>query len=195
MDKNYEMVDRRRAYRGDEIKTVACPQCRKEREVAAKSWIYPGRVCKTCSSLNREEALRNHSPNRDCRDCGEIKPLTEFYRKNATQCKPCANIATRQWQKSNKDAVKDIKRRTKLKAKYGLSLAEYKEMLEAQGGGCAICGSNDDGRNLSVDHCHVTGAIRGVLCSSCNMAIGLLKDSAELLIRAAGYLSKSDQPD
>jgi hypothetical protein len=76
--------------------------------------------------------------------------------------------------------------------KYGLSADEFEAMLATQGGCCAICGSDSAGRKdheaLSVDHCHATGKVRGLLCSKCNTAIGLLNDDPRALLNAAAYL-------
>lgn len=70
-----------------------------------------------------------------------------------------------------------------------MTVEQYERMLADQGGGCAICGSPRDAkRSLAVDHDHATGAIRGILCSGCNTGLGLLRDSRELLLRAADYL-------
>lgn len=81
-------------------------------------------------------------------------------------------------------------RNANLKAKYGITAAQYDQMLEAQGHGCAICGRREckSGKALAVDHSHVTGKVRGLLCGDCNKALGLLADSPELLKRAARYL-------
>lgn len=91
------------------------------------------------------------------------------------------------------------KRRLGLKL-YGLSEQQYADMLAAQGGVCAICDQDEPsahGRTgkqfrLSVDHCHVTGRIRGLLCQKCNRAIGLLGDDAELLRKAIEYLEQME---
>lgn len=126
-----------------------------------------------------------------CRICGETKSKDSFYRKNATVCKLCANKQTIEWQKDNPEAVKQIKRRVKLKEKYGLSINEYNKLLEKQGGGCAICGQVSGRRNLDVDHSHTTGKVRGVLCENCNKALGLYRDSVELLEKAIKYLKEN----
>lgn len=75
---------------------------------------------------------------------------------------------------------------------YGISLAEYEQMLEKQGGGCAICGATTDvgGRKLSIDHCHQTSLVRGILCAHCNQGLGHFKDSPHLLEKASKYLSQ-----
>lgn len=74
------------------------------------------------------------------------------------------------------------------KHKYGLSDSEFKAMLKAQSGKCAVCRRPQGGKMIAVDHCHKTGKVRGLLCSNCNMGIGLLQDSPKLLRKAAKYL-------
>ncbi len=75
-----------------------------------------------------------------------------------------------------------------------MTLDEYNRMLTAQGGVCAICGVKTarKGWRLAVDHCHATGRVRGLLCHRCNSAIGMMRESAELMRRAADYLNKGD---
>lgn len=89
---------------------------------------------------------------------------------------------------------KESRRRAHLKHRYGISLERYNAMLQDQGGVCAICKQPPDERTpdhwrgqLCVDHCHDTGAIRGLLCNHCNTAIGNL-GSAEAAMAAAEYL-------
>lgn len=77
--------------------------------------------------------------------------------------------------------------------RYGLSKEDYYAMLAAQGGGCAICGSPDPrnrskANRFSVDHCHKTGDVRGLLCGPCNTGIGQLNDDPKILTAAIGYL-------
>lgn len=71
--------------------------------------------------------------------------------------------------------------------KYGLSTAVVLALLDLQNNRCPICGRLAD-RNSSVDHCHKTGLVRGMLCRSCNAGIGQLRDSVELLRAAIAYL-------
>lgn len=78
--------------------------------------------------------------------------------------------------------------------KYGITTKGYNEMYESQQGKCAIC--NGEGfcmaehhkLKLVVDHCHTTGAVRGLLCHNCNRALGLFKDNIESLEKAVRYL-------
>lgn len=94
--------------------------------------------------------------------------------------------ATRAWQERNPDA----KLNAWLRRCYGISLEEYRAMEQAQGGVCKICKGPPCGKakRLSVDHCHRTGKIRGLLCSKCNTMIGLADDDPTVLDRATAYL-------
>lgn len=93
-------------------------------------------------------------------------------------CQPCYR---RQWRSYNPDAIASYRptpeqeRELRLKYKFGLTLDQYNEMLAAQGGVCAMCGGLDPIRNLAVDHDHKTGAIRGLLCGTCNTALGVVE--------------------
>lgn len=77
-----------------------------------------------------------------------------------------------------------------LKNTYGISIEQYEVMIADQGGGCAICNRQPGNRRLHVDHCHETGKIRGILCSGCNTALGLLNDNPDLIDKASDYLRK-----
>jgi hypothetical protein len=79
-----------------------------------------------------------------------------------------------------------------IRNQYGITLAEYNTMLEAQDYKCAICGNEDEveGRRLAIDHCHTTGKVRGLLCGKCNRGLGLFYDNEELLQSAIKYLNK-----
>jgi hypothetical protein len=78
----------------------------------------------------------------------------------------------------------------------GVDAARYQDMLREQGGVCAICRkpeSHRDGysgkpKDLAIDHCHESGAVRALLCSACNTALGLLNDDPELLFKAREYV-------
>jgi hypothetical protein len=72
--------------------------------------------------------------------------------------------------------------------RYGLEPAQHAALLVAQGGRCAVCRGSGGQRGLAVDHDHSTGRVRGLLCSACNSAIGLLRERAENFERAVAYL-------
>ena len=83
--------------------------------------------------------------------------------------------------------------------RFGLSLEQVKDMEVHQNGLCAICGSPETrklhGRHkrLAVDHCHKTGEVRGLLCGSCNTALGLFREDLDILASATSYLINSKQ--
>lgn len=79
--------------------------------------------------------------------------------------------------------------------KFGLTLAEYDAMVVARLGRCDICSTvpANQGGSLCVDHDHESGLVRGLLCSPCNRAIGLLGDTAASVARAAAYLANREE--
>lgn len=90
------------------------------------------------------------------------------------------------------------RRSYKLMNKYGITVAQYDEMLDRQGGCCAICGSDDPKQkpngyssrySFAVDHCHRTGAVRGLLCRNCNQGLGHFDDNRDSLQQAISYLN------
>lgn len=92
---------------------------------------------------------------------------------------------------------KDQSRHYGLMRYYGISVAEYAEMYRLQDGKCAICHQPETGKDkhgngkvLAVDHCHETGAVRELLCYSCNSMLGQARDKIEVLLAGAAYLRK-----
>lgn len=92
-----------------------------------------------------------------------------------------------------KEALAPKKRELNLMSKYGITLEEYDRMFTAQDGVCAVCRREDRRRkNLSVDHDHVSGRVRGLLCMDCNVALGLLEDDHGRIVRLAAYMSSME---
>jgi hypothetical protein len=89
----------------------------------------------------------------------------------------------------------ESRRAARVKHRYGLAHGEYERMVEAQGGVCAVCKQLPSAGNtrahwagkLCIDHDHVTGRVRGLLCNDCNLAVGYGKSPA-VLRAAADYL-------
>lgn len=105
-----------------------------------------------------------------------------------------AKAAQQRYRSKHPDKVASQRRAVTL-ARYGLTHAEYQRLLEKQGGGCAICRSNDPhhwSRRFQVDHDHKTGAVRGLLCSGCNGGLGLFKDDLERLRAAIHYIASAE---
>ena len=98
--------------------------------------------------------------------------------------------ANRAYRAKNTEKVRSQKAATHLRNRYGLKLADYDSFFEAQGGLCAICESPPPHQQrLCIDHNHDTGVICGLLCHSCNRAIGLFGDNPERLRAAIAYLA------
>ena len=151
-----------------------------------------------------------------CPRCGETKSFSEFskdrHNKHGLQskCKACqasyqrehreeSNERTRRWAKNNPEKRKEAQRKydranpdkamaKHLRRKFGITLDEYNRLLEKQGGVCAICGASPQNRNLSVDHDHATGKVRGLLCVNCNSAMGQAGDDPARLQKMIEYL-------
>lgn len=159
-----------------------------------------GSYCKPCARTKYHAPARQRmrsvpkpsmSVEQVCVDCCETKSTADFYwqadkGRFSTQCKRCKKLQDKAYRDGNPREY----RSKVLKRKYGITVAEFDEMLAAQSGGCAICTSNvnPDGPSLAVDHCHKTGKVRGILCGPCNKAIGLFRDDVLLLEKAVTYL-------
>jgi hypothetical protein len=126
-----------------------------------------------------------------CKSCDTTKPIDEFYLRNKTSmvrhstCKEC----DRKRVAGNYDPIKYQEQH--LKRSYGITLNEYNEMLEEQGHRCKTCGTTKAGGKhgkFMVDHSHNTGKVRGLLCKSCNIALGEIKDNRQTLLNMVEYL-------
>ena len=120
-----------------------------------------------------------------------VKTKTNKGWRYSSSCKPCQVEYARTWRKANPDKHRDHVKKTTLKRRYGLSLEQFNQMIIAQDGLCAIC-SNDIADYPYVDHNHVTGNVRKLLCMNCNSGLGQFKDSPELLQKAVDYLLTND---
>lgn len=113
-------------------------------------------------------------------------------------CKKCASLRSSLWHLNCSRAGKEKIYMQKLHKTLGVSAADYKTLLDRAEYKCEICGKQHkweasrryERARLGVDHDHVNGRIRGVLCNKCNAAIGLLQDSVDLVENAATYLRK-----
>ena len=99
----------------------------------------------------------------------------------------------RDWCVSNPTQVKTSAKKRKLKMKYGLTPERVQEMVVEQGGKCAACGSTEPGGRHNVwliDHNHMTGKVRGLLCNGCNVALGMLKEDETRIFALIEYLRR-----
>lgn len=154
---------------------------------------------------------------KECCRCGLVRPAAGFSKDKSRKdglypkCKECHAL----WRAANSGRINADKRKRyaadpakylsycaksrpsqeslRLQRQYGITLDDYNDLLSRQGGVCAICQMAALGRKkLSVDHCHATGRVRGLLCQKCNVSIGMVGDDAGLLRRAIEYLQSME---
>ena len=134
-----------------------------------------------------------------CPKCNETKLPEEFHKDSRNKtgltswCNSCRRAKTKEWIKNNPEKAKKSKRNTSLKRMYGITLNDYGELLKNQNFCCAICKTKEPGGQgniFVVDHCHLTGNVRALLCTKCNCAIGLLNEDPLLFDSAKKYLEK-----
>ena len=133
---------------------------------------------------------------RSCSTCKVEKKYSKFHTDNAKRhgvghvCKECEAVY-------KKKVYDPAKKRELNYRRFGITLDDYNRMLKSQNNRCAICNGTETGNrthnNLSVDHCHATGKVRGLLCHDCNTGIGSMKDDVELLDKAIAYLGEMNK--
>lgn len=142
--------------------------------------LRPNRFCSTrCrGQYGNEQRRARVLRERRCR-CGAL-PTN---RKGLPNCADCRRRS------------KERQARARSLRPYGISIDDYERILAEQRGGCAICHSETPGRGqvFCVDHCHVSGQVRGLLCLRCNTAIGMLQDSPRIAEAATWYLKRTRQ--
>lgn len=122
-----------------------------------------------------------------CKDCNEIKPIEQFP-TSGVYCRKCLGV-----RQKNSPNYLENGRKNSLK-KFGLTIEQYDDINERQKGLCAICQKPETTKGklrLAVDHDHKTGIVRGLLCNTCNTALGKFYDDVDLLKSAIFYLEKS----
>lgn len=134
-----------------------------------------------------------------CSKCSLLKTASEFYKDLASrdgfssQCRQCHGIYTAERRKRPgvREAHRESARWHHKKKAYGITREDYQRIYESQDGKCASCRIDYPAAirsGLHVDHCHTTGRTRGLLCNSCNAALGHLKESPELAQKLIAYM-------
>lgn len=169
-------------------------------------------ICEVCRKEAKQKSrdLRQVGINtvfireKKCNSCGAVKLIGDFFKDSgimdghSTICKACKTKSSLAWRAANRGQYNASQRAyhkkyyTKLRlTRYDLTPEQHEEMLKAQGGVCKICNKPPQGsRPLCVDHDHVTGKVRGLLCYGCNRLMVLL-DTPELLASAGKYKNKA----
>lgn len=145
-----------------------------------------GRWCPICETRKPREAF------------GSLATVSSGLQNSCRECVNGSAIADRKNTEPKK--LYHRGRKSVLKTRYGLTIAEYEAMIEAQGNGCAICqepikdwktGDGLNARGACVDHDHESGAVRGILCVKCNSGLGQFRDDVSLLACAIVYLDRA----
>jgi hypothetical protein len=156
-----------------------CSKCKEKKPLSEfrPEMCRGGRLGSHCKKCHAQYARDWYFKHRE-----EILPRAERYRKEHLEGN---RISSKKWQDKNRSTA----HARYIKNTYGITVAIYNSMIESQRGVCRICGSVPHaGKRLNIDHAHRTGAIRGLLCHSCNSAIGMLRDDPNIADAAADYL-------
>ena len=143
-------------------------------------------------TIEEIEKLIQNGAKRECNKCGITKSVSDFYIKKCKNNKlnrfnsPCKKCS---YENDKRVYMKNYSR----KRNFGISADEFNDMKISQDDKCAICKKDSKyfKRDFSIDHCHTTGKIRGLLCSNCNTGIGMFKDDIDILKSAILYLKSS----
>lgn len=172
-------------------------------------------ICKNCAALEKQPYIdrmnaRTEFPaikEKCCTKCLEVKPISEFarLRRHSTGYNSICKACYKSWRQRPEVSRRINTRRRAQYAvagreksttsyflrTYGMTADDYNLLLEHQQNRCAICGDEPNEKRLSVDHCHETGRVRGLLCSLCNRALGGFRDDVRFLKNAIHYLERS----
>lgn len=137
---------------------------------------------------------------KSCKKCNEDKPLSLFRSRGGAQshllksyCNTCLYEDHRKWVDDNQDRVDEYRSKdswtlAKRCSRYGITPEQFVDKYERQEKCCAICHSEIKITESAIDHNHMTGEFRGILCKQCNRALGMFKDSPTVLKNALEYL-------
>lgn len=147
---------------------------------------------------------------KQCRICNEEKSFDEFYKNIKSsdgrqyRCIPCTKLTVIEWQKENPEKYNEkrfkylkskyaSRRDKRLLKEYGINQQQYNSLFSSQNGMCAVCCAEQItlSKPLYVDHDHLSGLVRGLLCQHCNTGIGMMRESIDLLKKAISYLERS----
>lgn len=144
---------------------VSAPNPSLQAALLSGSKRYRGVVCAKHPELRGERNVRS----RGCTQCNR-----EQMRQRRAANPEYHRALTRAAYLKGRDRYLEASRRRGRERRTGVPHEMWEAMMEAQGGKCAICQKKVSGRSAHTDHCHTTGVVRGVLCSTCNQAEGLI---------------------
>lgn len=177
-----------------------CKRCyykERDRARAVNAWVPRALTSVICGHADRKHLGRGM-----CRPCystwyEDQTKTTKYLSDRSTKDVTCGHVNSRhfglglckacysrEYKKSDNGIL--VNREHRLKKKYGIVQADFEAMKSSQADCCAICKIEVD--KLVVDHDHVTGVVRALLCNKCNIALGLMDENVERFIAAAEYI-------
>lgn len=114
----------------------------------------------------------------------------EYYKNNKDKVGSRTSAYHKRYYLANKPQFQENNKKRHLLTKYGLTVDQWQEMFDRQNRCCAACLSDSPQHRSGwqTDHCHQSGAVRGILCAPCNATIGHAKECSDRLERLAKYI-------
>lgn len=178
-----------------EIKELNCSGCKESLPLSGfgkcsgttRGYQYKCKACMKVFNSTEEVKSQKREKVKEWRERNPEKRAEQkkrHYEKN----KEKVLQRSKDWYYANTDRYRN---RTMLR-KYGITLKQCEALKEKQEYRCALCGDHESAnkQGLVVDHCHVSGEVRKLLCPPCNVGLGMFKDNPELLLKAADYIKE-----
>lgn len=167
---------------------------------------------KTCSKCEQSKSLDSFSIGKQSKDglypyCKDCCKIVQKQYRSSDEVKKRIKLTVRQREDRRNELNKkyynertpeskarraDKQLKSHLKRAYGITVEDYNNMLDKQEGKCDICKIHQNAlpKRLAVDHCHVTGKVRSLLCTSCNTTLGHTKEDLNILESLINYIKK-----
>ena len=171
--------------------TKKCPRCGEEKspDCFGRNGDRLASHCLKCR-CDKQKKYREDNPDK----------INQMARDYARTHRAIRNAIQRRYEEKHPNRKKsphkkltpDQHKAKHLRRRYGMSLVDYERMLFSQDFRCAICRTPKtyQGKKMSVDHCHKSGSVRGLLCGNCNNVLGFADDNQKILRAAIKYLKK-----
>lgn len=181
-----------------------CTTCHVEKATSEFHIRFAGQpergLANRCKSCSKEATARYRAAHPErVKEATKLRRAANRDKYNAQareyNAKPESKARVKAWNEANRDRFPayNAQSRTRkywdrMEATYGINRRAYEQFWSDQNGRCPICGTSLDETHIHIDHCHVSGQVRGLLCVSCNLGLGQFKESQHILARAATYL-------
>ncbi len=161
----------------------SCSFCQREKSAERNGTVFRGAASKSLNNEARRLAEKSGSLTYE-----SVRPCPKGHHTRwvaSTNCVECDRI--------NRKKYAAARRHNRILRVYGKTKAEIDKLFLDQGEVCAICLEKNELKSMHIDHCHNSGNVRGILCSKCNQAIGLMKEDTNRMERAIKYVLRSNE--